>query len=122
MEIEIRNMVLLQNRIVNKVRRYGPSKVTVKVGYATSYAAYQHEVGPYKAPTTRGTQYKFLETPARTEINTLVATAINTLRARGTVRESILMTGETLLAMSKKIVPVDLTPLLKSAFVRVVRN
>ena len=43
-----------------------PGRISVSFGYnkdgSAPYAVFAHEIGPYKKPTTSGTQYKFLST------------------------------------------------------------
>ncbi len=51
----------------------GPS---VTLGYnkdgSAPHAVFAHEIGPYKSPTTPGTQYKFLEQPLHEKIPEIV--------------------------------------------------
>jgi hypothetical protein len=59
-------------------------KYTVEIGYTDPKAPYVHEIGPYKNPTTPGTDYKFLQravTETEADIEQILADAIkNTLR------------------------------------------
>lgn len=48
---------------------------TVEIGYKADYAIFTHEIGPYKHPTTPGTDYKYLQRAA-TEIESEIPSII----------------------------------------------
>lgn len=96
-------------------RKFGPSKVSVIVGYTQNYAVPVHENLEAHHPIG---QAKYLEQPARElagEIGNITKRAV---RGGATLEQGLLLGGLRLQRESQKLVPVDTGALKNSAFTK----
>jgi hypothetical protein len=91
--------------------------MSYRVGYSAPYAIYVHE--DLTANHPRGGQAKYLEQPMRTMRRELSEIVARSVRAKNGLEEGLQRAGETLLAASRSLVPVDTGFLRDSGYVEV---
>jgi hypothetical protein len=89
--------------------------VTVTVGYTQRYAIYVHERDlNYNRP---GSQWKYLETPAREKERDIAKAAANTYGLTGSMEKALIIAGMRLIREAEPLVPVNSGALKASWFV-----
>lgn len=110
----ITNITQLQSKLVKLVNRYrSDGTPSVVVGYTASYAVYVHEKPAKHVP---GTQWKFLEQPAR-ELGRELGSMISRSLSNGVkLLQALYLAGLRLQRASQQIAPVDTGNMRAGAF------
>jgi len=112
--MKILGLKSLKATLKKLVKKYGPAKPSVVVGYTANYAVYVHE--NKSAKHKAGKSAKFLEGPARAKSKQISDKIEGGLKIGVALDDALLLGGQQLQRESEIVVPIEFGALRGSAF------